>query len=501
LAASTVTLLNTTRAAELYTSRAEVATAAEPDAYLSVGDGALPLRFQQDGSLTKRAAAEVALDVNQPGFSPAFTAVPDAITTRIKGILQKSTKYALNVWYPAKYGAQAAQEYITLPDRAELTVRPPSLAGYGIATDIYAGTYDAAVTGMPMADAKAIALRLALSVAKAHKSNAGVNGWGMSFQTGLWSASAAFPALMFWADLTAAQKLLVTNMTTAEANFQLTAKVPYWRNRAGTELFPGNTKGEENAWVAIGLATGYVLDPANVNAEQWLNKLVEFSVSVAARPFDLTSRTIVNGSPLADILGGTNLNEDGTIVNHGGIHPDYMGSIAESLGLCVTLFAVKGLRMPQALVHNLDHVYRAFVDVTLTSPPYRAPGGTIYKADGTIYYPRTPDWGNIILDKASVDVQAIAFNYDKRASVKAPVWAALHLDAAAAMQARFTTGQMYADGTAGDAEYNYAGREQITQYCAATAMLASKVTATTAILPPTISNATPALIALQNRAI
>ncbi len=42
---------------------------------------------------------------------------------------------------------------------------------------------------------------------------------------------------------------------------------------------------------------------------------------------------------------------------------------------------------------NTDIVYRALAVVEFASPPYAAPGGTVYAPGGQIYYPMGVSWG------------------------------------------------------------------------------------------------------------
>ncbi|NOU87761.1 hypothetical protein GC102_18580 [Paenibacillus sp. LMG 31460] len=110
------------------------------------------------------------------------------------------------------------------------------------------------------------------------------------------------------------------------------------------------------------------------------------------------------------------------------------------------------------------------VDLNFASPPYAAPGGTVYVSGSyDIYYSQGNDWGTGNYNCFNVlDSLAVSYNFDSLASVGGSYWEDLHGNKVATQQARSTTGQTYISSS----EDSYPNREEKVAYEVATAVLA-----------------------------
>jgi hypothetical protein len=379
---------------------------------------------------------------------------------RARAILLNANQYALRTWFPSKYGSQTSR-YLDLGGVAEGHIRPPGSEALALATSVATGAYDQDATGHPEQQARHVAVRLLTSIAYHHKANTS-NGWGEDWQSALWAFNAAFAGWLLWDDLDAADRALVERMVVAEADRFLYYKVPYYQDPEGRVITPGDSKAEENAWNAAFLNLAMSMIPEHPNRAVWQDKAIELMVSAYSRPSDLRNDTLVNGRTVAKWLNGSNIFEDGTLVNHGRIHPDYFTSIANIVGAPLA-YGLAGLPTPRAAFFNADIVYDALVDHQFASPPYAAPGGTIYLreqaglATADIYYPQGNDWGSSRqMHFLLLDTLADTYDLDGLVSVPAADWAVAHATRALQMQSRFDDGRTYG----APSEDTYAGREE-----------------------------------------
>ncbi|MFM9920836.1 hypothetical protein [Lacisediminihabitans sp. H27-G8] len=422
-------------------------------------------------------------------------------------ILRNSNKYALTTWWNTakNYAAQSGSTYLNLGGGAEDNIRPPAAEAMGLATSIRLGIYDPLQTGVSTATATAMTKKLIDSIAHSHFSNAG--GWGTSahpssvsggsgWQTALWASQAGNAAWIFWDYLNTTERAEVRNMVEAEANRMIGWTIPYYRDLSGTVQYPGDSKAEELAWDANILQLATAMMPNHANYNSWMQKRLELALGANARLSDLSAakrNLVVNGKTLAQWLNGTNVYDDGTVVNHNRVHPAYMlyplitaqGVLDQSLA---------GKATPAADIRGFAPVYDALVDLNWTpgaapaqyaSDPnvpttVNAPGGPIYSGTSTvagdpsdIYYPMANDWGFgsrmdfAYLDMIGTTVTTNGSTLDAFASQGGAYWAPIHLAKQLNMQARFTDGHTYASG-----ENTYYGREEaIADYAARACLL------------------------------
>jgi hypothetical protein len=392
-----------------------------------------------------------------------------------RGILQRSDRYCVGTWYPQHYGQQTGT-YLDFGGTGEASIRPAAAAAFGLAVSLCTGAFDPATAGVSAADARSVCVKLVRSLAYRHRSNA-AGGWGWEWQTNLWAALAAQAAWLVADGLPADQQQMLAGMVQSEADWRLSQVIPYWKNRAGTELTPGDSKAEESSWNAMLLQAAVVMMPAHPHRGAWLLNCRKLMISAFSDETDLSSNEVVDGINVSRFLNGWNINRDGTVVNHNRIHPDYMTTVVHDLQ-AVCLFALAGYAPPQSTFHNADIVYAALTSKNFASPPYDTPGGTIYRRGlPDLYYPQGNDWGTgRRMHAATIDVMMGAFGL----APGAYEWAQLHGSEVARMQRRSTTGQTYV--AAG--EDTYPGREQWVAMHAAWAWLSLWVVSTGKYVAP-----------------
>jgi hypothetical protein len=146
-------------------------------------------------------------------------------------------------------------------------------------------------------------------------------------------------------------------------------------------------------------------------------------------------------------LKGYNLREDGAVVNHNIIHCDYMACFIINLRAYLTL-PLAGQGVPQSARFNADRVYRCLVAHEWPSPPYEAPGGTMYiPGKAEVYYPQGTDWSRYRFDLFyQVDAFADALGLDKGLEHRAAEWLPIRGQRLVEMQARHPDGHLFAKG-------------------------------------------------------
>ena len=418
------------------------------------------------------------LSLTQPIAWSGFAAGPPSDTNaqRVIAILRNACKYATTTWWTNQYAALDAAYYLDLGGTDETHIRSLAMEAYGLAVALQTGIYDPILTGVSVTDARKRTLKLIRSLSYRHLVNQ-PGGWGSDWQTALWAGLAGTAGWMLWTDLSPADQEYVRRMVEYEANRFTNYAVPYYMNRSGTIVYPGDTKCEENAWNSSVMHLALCMMPAHPNVAPWWSKALELSLSAHARPSDINRTNVYHGRTLASWLNGSNANEDSTVINHSIIHPDYMVA-----GLCefqpALVYLLAGKPVPQAAFFNLDQTFRALVDLNFVvgAAPYptsltnRPPGGFLYARDVSnqattnIYYPNGNDWGTMRrMHFATMDATVHAFGLDGLASLPGDVWEAQHDEAVLDMQARFTDGRTYGAST----EDTYSLREEwVCCYCA-----------------------------------
>jgi hypothetical protein len=396
-------------------------------------------------------------------FTLPAPADPDA--ARLVAILRNTNRYAMLTWWSSKGYATQTGAYLNFGGVGESEIRAPANEAFALAVSLRLGAYDEAIAGVPAAEARARAVKLARSLALRHLANTGTGGWGDHWQSAMWSAFAGYAAWLLWEYLSAADREYVARMVEREADRFIRYPVPYYQDRTGVIAYLGDSKAEENSWNAMILQVATAMLPAHPRRASWLRKSVELEISSFSRPADLTNTTVLNGRQVRSWLGGSNINNDGVVINHGFAHPDYSTTVNANI-FAALAHSMAGQPTERAAFFGADRVYDALVDkqwvAGSTYPPRGAvlpPGGTVYvRGSEHLYYPQGNDWGtDRRIQPMLLDVQARAFGFDSLASVKGDVWQRLHGDRVLDMQSRSADRRTYI----GAAEDRYYGREEL----------------------------------------
>jgi hypothetical protein len=273
-------------------------------------------------------------------------------------------------------------------------------------------------------------------------------GWGDTWQSALWAVTAAQAGWLLWPELSTNEKSYVAAMIASEADSVAARGPRYFRDRAGNDISAGDSKSDEVSWDLMAPALAKAMMPTHPHARTWLESSIANSIAAFARPSDLQSTKMINGVSIGVRLPGTNANEDGTVTNHGIVNPDYTQNV-QHLWWAATMLRAAKQSIPESYFFNADIVYRALAVVQFPSPPYEAPGGTVYQPGGQIYYPMGVGWGNR-RPATFVGVDGFA-NVYAAPDTNAGSFLAAHAYDTRALQLRFTDGRMYADGRVEDA--------------------------------------------------
>ena len=242
-------------------------------------------------------------------------------------MLRLNNRYTLNKWYKEiKHFQDQTGEYFDFGGKTEHFIRPAAHHALTLGICLKTGVYDPSVSYVSEQEATKTTVQLIRSIAYRHKANIGRGGWGDQWQSALWAARAAHAAWILWDELSASDQELVCRMTVHEADRFLDYKVPYYRDLAGNILSEGDTKAEENGWNSNILAVATVMMPGHSHYKGWMRKLVELQLSAYAMPEDTRKAIAVDGMVLNKVLNGSNMNSEGTVINHKIMHPDYMSA-------------------------------------------------------------------------------------------------------------------------------------------------------------------------------
>jgi hypothetical protein len=322
---------------------------------------------------------------------------------------------------------------------------------------IKTGIYDASITGVSLQEAKDKTIMMVRSVAYDHKANGHRKVWGGDWQAAHWAYYAGYSAWLLWDDLTPKDQSYIIQMIVSEADRFLPTLPLYYKDSTGKVLFPGDSKIEEDAWNAELLYLASLMLPHHPHSDKWLYKSVEYMIAATSLPSDLQNARMIHGRPVSSWINGYNIEEPGFVINHGIIHPQY-NALASMINAPI-VFSLAGKATPEAARFNLDKIYYSVTAHRFSSPPYKAPGGTMYQ-EGTaeVYYPEGSDWGLAVYDNfANLDIAAFTYGWDNLAEKhKGKYWAKLHTDKVLAQQKRFADRHTYAD----EKENSYLGKEE-----------------------------------------
>ncbi|WP_460811019.1 hypothetical protein [Nocardioides salsibiostraticola] len=435
----------------------------------------------------KLAASRIVAPTGLTGAAP----VPqgDGVAD-VRKALQRVERYLLNshdeeTWEPLRY-----QNFIDIRSQnpnKEIAYRGPAMSALTVATALSTDVHDTSEVGSNRQTANEYVTSLVGSISCQHRSVT-PGGWGHSWQSAHWAALTAQAAWLVWDEQPEPVRTYVEAMVRSEADRLLTRPAEYWKDRAGA-VNPGrtgNTAAEESAWNGSLLSLAVAMLPASEATARYRAQEIQLQASAFAAPRDLLSDQVINGVPLRDRLSGTNALDDGTVINHHLLHPDYMGNI-QMLWWGYDFAMLAGGSVTQAASHQAELVYGAFSTLDFTEGEvsaagrgqrYLAPGGTIYRPDDTfptdVYFPEGSDWGTTRrAPLMSLDAHAVALGLAPEGSWSAREALAVHAAGQLQLGASRDSGRTYsADAEIARSQDRYPAREEYAASQVASAWLA-----------------------------
>ncbi len=360
-------------------------------------------------------------------------------------------------WVEQAYKLSEQGDRYLIPNlNREQVIRPGCSVAVGLAVAIKTGIVkeDPEAFKVTEEELTVRTARLIKGLVAIHKANGGE--WGDHWQSSLWAALLGRAAWMLWESVDDETREMVCNVVVFEADRFIREgyRVPYWNGKGG------DSKAEENSWEAMILQQAIAMLPDHQNVIRWKRVCSELQISAYARISDMEkTQPVLDGRSPKEWLGGYNLREDGIVINHGLVHNDYMSSIAHLQMQGFLVSSLADTPVSETTDFNFDVIYRTMVTKHFNSPPYKAPGGTMYipgKAEQ--YYPQGTDWSTLRFTCfLGLDTFADVLEYDKGLPHKASHWRKLRAEKILEMQSRHADGRMYAQG-----EFDsYPGREQM----------------------------------------
>jgi len=304
-------------------------------------------------------------------------------------------------------------------------IRPMTTTARTLAMAICAGQYRADKAGAELAEIEKLFPLVIRSLAMDHNVNGGIgkDTWGDSWQSAMWAGQLAQAAWIVWDQLEPADREPVIRVLVHEADRYLDVAPPV-SNKKSVE----DTKGEENKWNSGCLLAAATMLRNHPHEAAWREQAIVYFLNAVATPHDVGSSTVVDGKPLSERLRGYCITKDYAVGNHGAYpHPGYTS--ASYLDIRGILFCtLAGVQPPEAALYNAAPIYRMYVDHEWKAPPCVAPGGTIYRKDGGIYWPvkKEAERAGRYYLWFKQDVMADTFGFDADCSVEADYWAKLH---------------------------------------------------------------------------
>lgn len=368
-------------------------------------------------------------------------------------ILANSTRWAC-IWLADTCKESPSGDRFLIPNKNhEHSIRPATSVAVGLAVAVRTGVSEK-IAGISKDELTGRTRKLIKGAAAIHKSNGG--NWGDHWQSSLWAAQLCRAGWMMWDDLDDQAKEMICRVVVHEADrhVQKNYSVPYWNGKGG------DSKAEENSWEATVLQQAIAMLPGHPSIIRWKQVCSELQISAFARKSDMARNLpVLDGKSPREWLRGYNLREDGIVINHGLIHNDYMSAIAHLQMQGFLVCSLANIPVPETIDFNFDLIYRTLVTRQFESPPYEAPGGTMFipgKAEQ--YYPQGTDWSRLrFACFLGLDTFSDVLGYDRGLPHKAADWRQLRAKRILKMQSRHPDGRMYAKG-----EFErYPGREQM----------------------------------------
>ena len=368
----------------------------------------------------------------------------DASTHSALHLFRNGLKYVVNDWYhTSKEYSHRRCEYLGFKGKSEHHIRPVSHVVFSLAVALRFHIYDEAIAEVSVTEAERMAVKLISSLAYRHKASIGEKkGWGNAWQSAWWASQTAFAAWLLWDELDEETHSRIFEMIVYEANRFIDYKIPYYKDKNGNVIYKGDSKSEENAWNSDLLVLASVMFPEHQNALLWHRRALELQLSAYASPTDISSKRKINGIRLKDFLQGSNMEENGTIVNHGITHIDYMVAFMQNAINILPYVLIEKKAMKVSLF-NGSRIYNALNNLKFN-------GNTMYVCDESgnatckIYFPEGNDWGiNKQVNYWLMDVIAYCFELDKGMKPAAVDWMNVREIEMLRMQKRNPNGTYY----------------------------------------------------------
>ncbi len=340
------------------------------------------------------------------------------------------------------------------------STRMQASVSYATALALANGTYSAKRVGVSRAEALRRTVAWTNGLALSHARGE----WGENWQSALWTFYLGAGSKRIWNSLPVYTQELVAKAVAAEADRLLAIPPPYYKDATGRVLTPGDSKAEEDAWNAglLFLAARMYASGDPVKASQWDAQARWYALVAFATPDQVGKDGRIRGS---------NINSNGTLINHSIIHPDYMVSPGEMKAKGLIVSGWTRTHLPSEFSNRSTTMWHGLTAVKFHHGPYRKPGGTIYRtktvrshgkkrkvATANIYYPQGTDWStvrrhNIALMDVAVFVSGHTYAYP---------WGKAHIGFILKQQARHKDGHIFSKGST-----RFAGDEQFAGACAA----------------------------------
>lgn len=366
------------------------------------------------------------------------------------------------------------EDYLFLPnwpksECSEQAILPSCYACRVISSALYYGMYDDRIVGISKEEATKKVVLLISSLVKYHCSNS-EKGWGNCWQGALWAEMVGMSAFLMKDYLPNETWVMVCNMIRSECEYVVNyAGVTAYKDRSGKIIHEGDSQSETVAWNATVLALAITMFPEDASQKKWRDHFIELNISAMACPSDLHSNNYIDGYSFLN-LPGSNINDDGTVINHGKVHIDYMASPIESFAeSSIALSFSKDNPVFYCLMYNVNKVYNALVELDLGAFDIAKSGHHFYErtSQGKVSYltnmPEVNEWGsNRQANYYLVDtyVSLIGADTDLPADIQADKWAHCRLIKIVDMVNRDSSGRIYQDG-----EENFASGQLYAMAC------------------------------------
>jgi hypothetical protein len=174
---------------------------------------------------------------------------------------------------------------------------------------------------------------------------------GSTFWQGSWGAfQMMYAAQQQWSLLSSTTRQAVKDVVAAHGDDLLN---PDWPEQ-GTAT---DTKAEENAWNAAGIAAAAGLMPTDGRADDWDYMAKALAINSSTLPDDETSTDVIDGTLLSTWASTVALEDDYTVTNHGFFHPVYSWGSQVSILDAMVIYAGSSLPVPDAFMFRVEDIW------------------------------------------------------------------------------------------------------------------------------------------------